>query len=118
MPLINIDLSRVAAALESIAASLAHFVEADRIEAAAYIEQRTRPRRPVEFGVMDVAASQARYEHERVEDGFDTTLRAARGERLAAAPRRTRPRRRRSSRRPPRSPPPPRRRIAPGPPPL
>ena len=72
MPLINIDLSRVAAALESIAASLAHFVEADRIEAEAYIRQRTRQRKPVEFGVMDVAASQARYEHERVEDGFDT----------------------------------------------
>ena len=32
----------------------------------------TRPRRPVEFGVMDAAASQARYDHERVEDGFDT----------------------------------------------
>jgi len=62
---------RTLKALESIAASLAHFVEADRLAAEAEIRRRTTPPRPAVVTSMDFDAAQARYDHERVEDGFD-----------------------------------------------
>jgi len=57
--------------LKRIAAALEHFVEADRLSAEAEIRRRTTKPKPVEVGVMDPIAAQARYDHERVEDGFD-----------------------------------------------
>jgi len=57
--------------LKRIADALEHFVEADRLAAEAEIRRRTTKPKPVEVGVMDFDSAQARYDHERVEDGFD-----------------------------------------------
>ena len=57
--------------LKRIADALEHFVEADRLAAEAEIRRRTTPPRPAVVTAMDFDAAQARYDHERVEDGFD-----------------------------------------------
>lgn len=80
MALINIDLSGVTAALVRIARALEHFVEDDRIATEAELRRRARKPRPVEFGTMDFDAAQARYDHERVEDGFDVDAERERGD--------------------------------------
>jgi hypothetical protein len=62
--------SDAAVQLKRIADALEYFVECDRRTAEAEILRRTTPPKPAVIGLMDFDAAQARYDHERVEDGF------------------------------------------------